>query len=60
MVLIWFVTLSLSFSFLGGFINGLSGSTVNDPAVIILSLVVLAYFISSLGVYKQLLPGTRW
>ena len=59
MVLIWFLVLSFAFAFIGGLINGLSGSEMINQTLTISLLVLLAFAVSIIGVYKQLLPGTK-
>jgi hypothetical protein len=59
MILIWFVGLTLIFAFVGGLMNGLSGNTIFESKNVILLSILLAFIVSVLGVYKQLLPFTK-
>ena len=59
MVSIWFVVLSLTFAFVGGLINGLSGSVTLNSTLAMSFVIILAFAVSILGVYKELLPGAK-
>jgi hypothetical protein len=59
LVLIWFVGLSLTFAFVGGLMNGLSGNTIFENKDAVLLSILLAVIVSVLGVYKQWLPFTK-
>ncbi|WP_286235813.1 hypothetical protein [Thalassotalea sediminis] len=59
MILIWFVGLSLIFAFVGGLMNGLSGNAIFESQSAVLISTLLAFIVSVLGVYKQLLPFTK-
>ncbi|WP_206486541.1 hypothetical protein [Thalassotalea sp. G2M2-11] len=59
MVLVWFCGLSLIFAFIGGLMAGLSASTVLESKNVVFFSIVLAFVVSVLGVYKQLLPFTK-
>jgi hypothetical protein len=59
MVLIWFVGLSLTFAFVGGLMNGLSGNVIFANKDAVLFSILLAAIVSVLGVYKKWLPYTK-
>jgi len=59
MLSIWFLVLSLSFAFVGGLINGLSGGGTLNSTLAMSFVIILAFAVSILGVYKELLPGAK-